>query len=74
MTRAERLELLADLRAMGVEEAHFHGGAMAFVKFFAPAPPAAATVDDRPPPRKRTLDERLMHPLGIGEEKPGGDG
>lgn len=71
MTREERNELLADLRAAGVKRCEIDAmGGLVSASFFAPAaPPRPVADEDRPLPRpKRTLDQRLMDPLGIAEK------
>ncbi len=76
MTREELNELLADLRAAGVQEYHESGdeGSVRIVMSPVAALPTvtpAAAAEERMPRPKRTADERLFGPLGI-DDKGGG--
>jgi len=66
--RAERNQLLDDLRARGVQEYVTGEHGIARVVFFPPALPARPESEAPLPPAKRTLDDRLLRPLGIGED------
>lgn len=71
MTRVDRNELLADLRAMGVHEYVSDEAGLVRVVFFPPpatAPPAAPDEERPLPPPPRTLEQRLFDPLGIGKK------
>jgi hypothetical protein len=64
----DQAEMLAALRALGVQEYVSDESGLARVVFF-PAAPPAVPADERPLPRpERTLDEKLFDPLGIGKK------
>jgi len=74
MTREERNQLLADLRAAGVKSCDLDdAGHVCRVEFFPAAAPARTADEDRPvPPPQRTFDQKLFGPLGI--DKPEAQG
>ncbi|MCA1824425.1 MAG: hypothetical protein LC640_09230 [Frankia sp.] len=64
---ADVIALLADLRAQGVRQAVFAAGKLQMVQFF-PAGPTPIAEEDRPAPKPpRTMEDRLLKPLGIGK-------
>jgi hypothetical protein len=72
LSHEERNRLIDDLRARGVQEYVEDDKVVRVVLF--PERPAHAKPDDdnRPLPRPtRTLDEKLMGPLGIGKDGKG---